>query len=543
MVKKGLDPKVLGQLLLMQSFLNNLPDKKSVFSFVCNGLLDIPGIAKAEFHEPAVFVKEEPPYKVSYPISVKNINFGTLLLISSDPEQYNPYEDYLKNFFFMIGIILEERRQRRLNEEHQGFLEQKILERTQEVTREKEKLVESQRRFTDLMKNVMLLSVMLDINGNIIFCNKYLLKLTNYTFEDILGQNWFDMFIETDKREEVRKAFADGIKGEDYALHQENVILTRNGEKLLISWNNTLLRNADKSIIGTASIGENITERRRAEEALKMKNHEYKFLNEEYVALNDALVESLESLQRINFELEKAKAKAEESDHLKTSFLQNMSHEIRTPMNAIMGFSALLAEEFSDNPRVEKFTNIILQRSNDLLEIINDILDIAKIESGQVALNYTECNLLLLFTELSDFFEGYQQRMNKQHISFSLKPQCNEHCIIVTDVVKLKQILTNLINNAFKFTNTGTIEAGCLCDNEMLSFYIKDTGLGIPLEKQQEIFERFTQLSQPGISHESGTGLGLSIVKGLVSLLGGEIKVNSAPGKGSTFSFSIPYKP
>jgi PAS domain S-box-containing protein len=239
-----------------------------------------------------------------------------------------------------------------------------------------------------------------------------------------------------------------------------------------------------------------------------------------------------------------AKEKAVESDRLKTAFLQNMSHEIRTPMNAIMGFSDLLIANYGNKAKLEKFSEIIAQRCNDLLEIIDDILDIAKIESGQLYINNEECNLNELFAELSTFFVEYRNRIGKKQIKFNLQAFCDpSDNIIVTDKIKLKQIFINLISNAFKFTNEGKIEGGCRLDkNNNLLFFVSDTGLGIPADKQEFIFERFAQLHQVSQRNVRGTGLGLSIVKGLVNLLGGEIFLESEPGKGSTFSFSFPYK-
>jgi PAS domain S-box-containing protein len=242
-------------------------------------------------------------------------------------------------------------------------------------------------------------------------------------------------------------------------------------------------------------------------------------------------------------ELIAAKEKAEESDRLKTAFLQNMSHEIRTPMNAIMGFSSILTDNFDNKKKLEQYANIINQRGSDLLDIINDILDIAKIESGQLPVNLEECNIFELFNELTSFFTEYKKRLGKEHIDFRLKVNCiEEHTRIITDKVKLKQILINLITNAFKFTDNGKIEGSCKHENGKLFFYVSDSGIGIPKDKQTVVFERFSQLNQNPKKNIGGTGLGLPIVKGLVNVLGGEIFLESEPEKGSIFSFTIPFK-
>lgn len=241
-------------------------------------------------------------------------------------------------------------------------------------------------------------------------------------------------------------------------------------------------------------------------------------------------------------ELLRAKEKAEESDQLKSAFLQNMSHEIRTPMNAIVGFSNLLPRNFNNKANIEKYSGIITQRSNDLLSLINDILDISKIESGQVDLDYEACDILELFGELELFFKEYQQRLNKQNISFNLKFNGNPSCSnILSDKVKLKQILINLITNAFKFTEEGAVTCSCYDEDEHLHFTVSDTGIGIPENQHGIIFERFMQLRNPDIKVKGGTGLGLSIVKELVHLMGGEIWLESKLGRGSTFHFTIKY--
>ena len=255
--------------------------------------------------------------------------------------------------------------------------------------------------------------------------------------------------------------------------------------------------------------------------------------------------------KRVEEALIKAKEHAEESDRLKTSFLQNMSHEIRTPMNAIMGFSSLLVENYNNKSKLEKFSEIINLRCNDLLEIINDILDIAKIESGQMTINNEECNLNELFEELTSFFKEHQKRIGKQQIVLTLEALCKSaEGNIITDKIKLRQIFINLIGNAFKFTSTGKIEGGCKYDaDQNLLFYVSDTGIGIPPDKQEVIFERFAQLRHDKNLAYGGTGLGLSIVKGLVGILGGKIWLESVledqqAGKagGTTFYFTIPFQ-
>lgn len=247
--------------------------------------------------------------------------------------------------------------------------------------------------------------------------------------------------------------------------------------------------------------------------------------------------------KRIEEELIKAKEKAEESDRLKTAFLQNMSHEIRTPLNAIMGFSSLLSKYFNDKEKLEDFSKIIEKRGNDLLNIINDVLDISKIESGQSALNIENCNVNELFEELNLFFNEYKKKINRQGIVLQFHAMADESLYFVkTDKHKLKQILINLVSNALKFTEKGSVACGYSLENNKLQFYVSDTGIGIPADKHEFIFERFSRI-ETIISEKlvGGTGLGLSIVKRLVKLLGGHVWLQSDSGKGSAFYFTIDY--
>jgi signal transduction histidine kinase/CheY-like chemotaxis protein len=295
----------------------------------------------------------------------------------------------------------------------------------------------------------------------------------------------------------------------------------------------------------------NIIQQKKIEQITINKNIEIQQQSEVLAITNQNLndtnaeLESInETLNSLNEELYLAKEHAEESDRLKTAFLHNMSHEIRTPMNAIMGFSSLLALNYNDKQKLEKFSGIINSRCIDLLEIINDILDIAKIESGQLSINTEVCDVKELFVELFAFFSEHQIRLGKENIEFNtFFTGSTPDLLIETDKVKLKQVLINLLGNAFKFTDIGTISVGCKFDtHNKLLFYVSDTGIGIPADKQASIFDRFVQVTQDSNRFYGGTGLGLSIVKGLIDILGGDVWLESKLGEGSTFYFTIPLK-
>jgi PAS domain S-box-containing protein len=234
-----------------------------------------------------------------------------------------------------------------------------------------------------------------------------------------------------------------------------------------------------------------------------------------------------------------AKEKAEESDRLKTAFLHNVSHEIRTPMNAIIGFSTLLNDpDLSEEDRI-LYIDIIFNSGTQLLSIINDIVDIANVESGQAKVNLTSINLN---STLKNLFEQFSISGKQNNVVLNLSTQLPDgDSTILTDGTKLVQILSNLINNAIKFTTNGQVDFGYVLRNTFIEFSIKDTGIGIPHEFHARIFDRFYQVDSAVSRRYSGTGLGLSICKGYVDLLGGTISVESEPGKGTLFIFTIPY--
>lgn len=243
-------------------------------------------------------------------------------------------------------------------------------------------------------------------------------------------------------------------------------------------------------------------------------------------------------------ELLKAKEKAEESDKLKSIFLANMSHEIRTPMNAIMGFSELLVDLELDDAEKSQYINIIQNSGNRLLQIIDDIVDISKLELDQVGVNKSEINLHELFESSLELVRRGSLFEAKPNINLILNlPEEYNGLSVFTDSNRFHQILDNLLNNALKFSEFGTVEVGYkfneYLSQTMVEVYVKDEGCGIPENKQDIIFESFRQGDEEQFT--DGTGLGLSISKGLVKLLGGEIRFESEEGKGSTFYFTLPY--
>ncbi len=368
-----------------------------------------------------------------------------------------------------------------------------------------EKLVESERRFTEMLTNIQLLSVILDSKGNIVFCNEYFLKLTGYRYYEIVEKNWVDIFVAKDYKAETRKT----IETLRVSSYFESQLITKYGKVLDIYWSSVLFKDENGKISGIAGIGENVTERKIAEETLLA-----------------------------------SKEKAEESDRLKTVFLSNMSHEIRTPLNAIVGFSELMADANASKKAVAGYYEIIKNSADKLIQIINDILDISKLETRQFKIYYSGCSLSDIMNNTFTKFSSDPDLKNKKKIEFTMDfPEYLHNFEFHSDPDRIQQILDNLITNAIKYTEKGSVEFGVSLNQnkgiQVLEFYVRDTGVGIEEKMYEIIFERFRQVEEN--AYHNGAGIGLSICKGILDLLGGEIWVDSVRGRGSKFSFAIPY--
>lgn len=255
----------------------------------------------------------------------------------------------------------------------------------------------------------------------------------------------------------------------------------------------------------------------------------------------DGILEDITKELELQNELVLAKEKAEESDKLKSAFLANMSHEIRTPVNGILGFAELLGDEDIDDDTRNNYISIIRESTNQLLTLISDIIDISKIEAGMFDLKNTEFDLHKMFDELLEIFKLQLKSKNKEHLLLSYKLDCkDDSCKMVSDKTRIAQVLSNLLLNAIKFTEKGEIIFGNILEDDKIIFYVKDTGIGIPDEMQNYIFDRFRQVEYKNTRKYGGTGLGLSICMGIVEVLGGKIWLNSKISQGSTFYFSIP---
>ncbi len=316
------------------------------------------------------------------------------------------------------------------------------------------------------------------------------------------GMNMLDIISNPEDRQKAKNNFDRALKGEHFVLSEAY------GDELLYRTfyddYYSPVKDGDGNITGVSVFVIDITERKQSEQ-----------------------------------ELLKAKAHAEESDHLKSAFLANMSHEIRTPMNGIMGFARLLKEPGLTGEDQQKYIRIIEKSGKRMLNIINDIVDISKIESGLMELGIAESNINEQIEYIYTFFKP---EVEAKGIHFFFKNSLSaKEAIIETDREKIYAILTNLVKNAIKYTNEGSIEFGYEKKGEFLEFFVKDTGIGIAKNRQESIFERFVQADIFDTQAYQGAGLGLSITKAYVGMMGGEIWVKSDEGIGSIFYFTIPY--
>ncbi len=325
---------------------------------------------------------------------------------------------------------------------------------------------------------------------------------------DLIGKTDFEVFPKKMAKEffeEDQEIIRDGL----IINNREGIGYTEKGKQKYLLISKIPLRDSDNNIIGLVGVTNDITERKQAEK-----------------------------------ELIKAKEKAEESDKLKSAFLANMSHEIRTPMNAILGFSRLLVNPNLSDEKKNIFIQLINNSGNHLLALINDIIDISKIEANLLTIKKRPCDIHHLISETIAILTNSPILKSKKEVSLVLNlPKNVNECIIESDPERLKQVFNNLIVNAIKNTSKGYVEVGYTIIKknkaQSIQFYVKDTGIGIPDDKKHLIFQRFRQVNE--FTYHEGTGLGLSISKGIIEMLGGNIGFDSKYQEGSTFYFSLPY--
>jgi PAS domain S-box-containing protein len=477
-----------------QDFLEHLENRKIDIILSDYNLPDYNGaealiVSKTRFsHIPFVFVS------------------GTMGEEAAIESLLNGATDYvLKNRIERLGSAVKRAiRESKLQQEYQNAISR---------LRQKE---EQYRTLIEGMNEGLMLT---DTQDTILFVNQQTCDITGYDADELIHKNCHQLLF--DPNSEKFNHELDHLKKQGTKNSFELEMVRKNNEKIWVHVSCSPVYNDDDKEIGLIGVFQDISDRKKTE-------------NER---------------QKLTQELVLAKEKAEESDRLKSAFLANISHEIRTPMNGILGFAELLKTPELTQDMHERYIHIIEQSGKRMLNIINDIVDISKIEAGQMNIHLEETNVDQLLKDLLVFFtpEAHSKGL-KLTVSDNLP---GTKCMIQTDYTKLAQILTNLIKNAIKFTNSGSIEFGydpkvvgtlhaTSLHGTSLQFFVKDTGAGIPADQTEMIFERFRQGSVLLTRAYEGAGLGLSISKAFVDMLGGKIWVESEPGKGSTFFFSLP---
>ena len=348
-----------------------------------------------------------------------------------------------------------------------------------------------------------------DVEGKIIYANPFFLETTGYSYDEVIGSNPRILKSGHQSREFYKKMWDTILSGKVWI--GEILNKKKNGELYWVKAVISPILNSKGIITNFVAVKENITQSRQMME-----------------------------------DLLKAKEKAEESDKLKTAFLANMSHEIRTPMNGILGFAELLKEPGLNVEEQQKYIRIIERSGVRMLNIINNIVDISKIEAGLMDVKIQESDINEQIDYIYTFFKPEVEAKGMELLHKEVLPK-NEAGIL-TDREKLFAILTNLVKNAIKYSEKGCIEFGYVTSGgniekpDTLTFYVKDTGIGIRKDKIDIIFDRFRQVSEGSNRNYEGVGLGLSITKAYVEMLGGRIWVESEEGLGSCFYFTLPYK-
>ncbi|RLD62565.1 MAG: hypothetical protein DRJ01_06015 [Bacteroidetes bacterium] len=354
--------------------------------------------------------------------------------------------------------------------------------------------------FEELFNNSPEAIVITDNESKLLRMNKKFTDMFGYTSQEVYNKKVDELIIPDSLKEESVDITRKVAKGK--VVFKESLRKHKNGKLIYVSILGTPII-FDGGQLAVYGIYRDISEQKEYEQSLKA-----------------------------------AKEKAEEAVKFQSAFLNNLSHEIRTPMNAIIGFSSMLDRKLNDKTR-DSYIKIINDNSMSLLGIIDDILDVSKIEAGQLKLNYSEVNINDVLDELFILHQNYLNKENKD-IKLLLKKPSENNNIINTDVVRLRQILNKLIGNAIKFTNNGFVEFGYENRKNNIVFCVKDTGIGIDEEKFDLVFDRFRKIENDNTVLYGGTGLGLTITKKLVELLHGRIWLESEVNKGTTFYFTLP---
>ena len=367
-----------------------------------------------------------------------------------------------------------------------------------------EALRDSKAQLQYVLNNTKDIIFQVDLKGHFIFANKAAEGMTGYNLDELMRMSFYEL-VEPTYHQIIEDRVAQRIAKEAISDSFKFKILRKNGVQIWVELTTSPIIRKN-SVIGIQGVARDISQRIKFEEELKA-----------------------------------AKNKAEEADHLKSAFLANMSHEIRTPMNAILGFSRLLNNPSVSKDQQNEYIEIINSRGNHLLQVINDIIDLSKIDANQITIQKEEFNLNAFLGEIhSNFLQKFREKAGN-NITFTLEKGLDDkQAVVRLDRTRMEQVFSYLLHNALKYTEKGEVRLGYYLNEGQLFFYVRDTGVGIPEHKQEVVFERFRQSDDSKTREYGGTGLGLSISKGLIELMGGDIWLDSTLGEGTVFYFSLP---
>ncbi len=418
------------------------------------------------------------------PIFSEETLWGLLAIYQNNtPRTWQDWEiELLKQITSQLAIALQ-----------QSNLYSQLQIELQERERAAAVLQETERRWRSLLENVQLIVVGLDQSGNVNYANPFFLNLTGYEASEVLGKNWFENFLPSSNHQAVQAVFSEVLSHSAYPYYQ-NSILTKLGEERFIAWNNTMLQDIDGVVIGTISIGEDITERQKI-------------------------------------------------DQMKQEFISVVSHELRTPLTSIRGSLGLIAGGVYDKKpeKVKEMIAIAARQSDRLVRLVNDILSLRRLESGQAEFKLQHCSAADLIQQSVDVMRSQAEQ---NQITLSIIPTAAE---VWADADAIVQTLTNLLSNAIKFsppnstvTLTATPDQSASPPHSCTCFSVQDQGRGIPSDHLEKIFGQFQQVDASDARDKGGTGLGLAICRTIVKQHGGRIWVKSVLEQGSTFYFTVP---
>jgi len=357
-----------------------------------------------------------------------------------------------------------------------------------------------------------------DVNDNIIFVNQSLLKTYGYSEDELIGQKINILRSPTNQSEVINEIYPSTLKG---GWKGELLNRRKDGSEFPIFLRTTIIFDKANQPVALAGVSNDITESKKVENELKLHREHLEDLVKQRTA-----------------ELELEKERAQSADRLKSAFLATMSHELRTPLNSIIGFSGILMQERPGplNAEQKKQLGMVQSSARHLLSLINDVLDISKIEAGQLKVNIELFTLPDVINKAVETCNPLAEKKNLP-INVSISPDVNN---ITSDKQRVQQILINLVNNAIKFTEIGSVSIDCCIINDNVQIKVKDSGIGIEKDQMELLFKPFTQIDTGLTRKHEGTGLGLSICKKLLDMLGGSIEVDSEFGTGSTFTVKLP---